>query len=112
VRRLLIAMKASLTNLTRFAAFENNDEDMREVVEDAVRRYLQTQFDLGALKGSSPEQAFFVRCDSTNNPPAVEESGTLVIEVGVALKTPAEFILIRIGQQEAGTTVADSLEEI
>lgn len=112
VRRLLIAMKASLTNLTRFAAFENNDDDTRLIVEETVRRYLQTQFDLGALKGSAPEQAFFVRCDSSNNPPSVEESGTMVIEVGVALKTPAEFILIRIGQQEAGTAVADSLEEI
>lgn len=112
VRRLLIAMKASLTNLTRFAAFENNDTDIRLTVEETVRRYLQTQFDLGALKGASPAQAFFVRCDASNNPPAVEESGTLVVEVGVALKTPAEFILIRIGQQEAGTTITDSLEAI
>jgi phage tail sheath protein FI len=112
VRRLLIAMKASLTNLTRFAAFENNDDDLRLTVEETVRRFLQTQFDLGALKGRTPEEAFFVRCDASNNPPSVEESGTLVIEVGIALKTPAEFILIRIGQQEAGTTVADSLEEI
>lgn len=112
VRRLLIALKASLTNLTRFAAFENNDDSLRLTVEETVRRYLQTQYDLGALKGRTPTQAFFVRCDESNNPPAVEESGTLVIEVGVALKTPAEFILIRIGQQEAGTSVADSLEEI
>lgn len=111
VRRLLIAIKASLTNITRFAAFENNDDDMRLVVEETVRRYLQTQFDLGALKGRTSEQAFFVRCDESNNPPSVEESGTLVIEVGVALKTPAEFILIRIGQQEAGASVTDNLEE-
>jgi hypothetical protein len=112
VRRLLISVKASLTSLTRFAAFENNDENLRLTVEETVRRYLQTQFDLGALKGKTPEQAFFVRCDDSNNPAAVETSGTLVVEVGVALKTPAEFILIRIGQQEAGTTVTDSLEEI
>jgi phage tail sheath protein FI len=112
VRRLLIALKASLTSLTRFAAFENNDEALRLTVEETVRRYLQTQFDLGALKGSTPEQAFVVRCDASNNTPQVEESGTLVIDVGVALKTPAEFILIRIGQQEAGASVTDSLEEI
>lgn len=84
---------------------------MRLVVEETVRRYLQTQFDLGALKGRTSEQAFFVRCDESNNPPSVEESGTLVIEVGVALKTPAEFILIHIGQQEAGASVTDNLEE-
>lgn len=112
IRRLLIALKSDLKDITRFAAFENNDETLRALVATTVTKYLQTQFDLGALKGGSPEEAFFVKCDDENNPVAIEESGTLVIEVGVALKTPAEFILIRIGQQQTGTTTTDSLEEI
>lgn len=112
VRRLLIAMKASLNELTRFAIFENIDAELRELVDSVVTKYLLTQFDLGALKGRSPAEAFFVRCDETNNPPAVEEAGQIIIDVGVALKTPAEFIVIRIGQQQTGTVASDSLEEI
>jgi phage tail sheath protein FI len=112
VRRLLIAIKASLNELTRFAIFENIDAELRELVDSVVTKYLLTQFDLGALKGRSPAEAFFVRCDETNNPPAVEEAGQIIIDVGVALKTPAEFIIIRIGQQQTGAVASDSLEEI
>lgn len=112
IRRLLISVKSSLNAITRFAIFENIDDDLRAQVEERVRAHLQMLFDTGAFKGSTPQEAFFVRCDASNNPPAVEEAGQVIIDVGVALKTPAEFIVIRIGQQQSGTTASDSLEEI
>lgn len=111
IRRLLIALKASLHEITRFAVFEGNDEDLRATVEEVVGSFLQTQYDLGAFKGNTPEEAFYVRCDDTNNPPATVDAGLINIEVGVALKSPAEFIVIRLGQTPAGTTATDSLEE-
>jgi phage tail sheath protein FI len=110
VRRLLIGLKSSLTDITRFAVFEPNDEDLRATIEDVVGQFLQAQFDLGAFKGSTPDDAFFVRCDETNNSPADQDAGVINIDVGVALQSPAEFIIIRLGQQEAGTVVTDSLE--
>lgn len=112
VRRLLIALKTALTQITRFAVFEPNDEDLWSTVEDVVNSYLQTQFDLGAFKGESPDEAFFVICDDTNNGPASVDAGLINIEVGVALKSPAEFIVIRLGQTQAGATLTDSLEEV
>lgn len=112
VRRLLISLKSSLNEVTRFAIFENIDAQLRESVENVVTQFLRGQFDLGALKGAGPEEAFFVRCDSTNNPQSVEDAGQVVVEVGVALKTPAEFIIIRIGQHQSGSVASDSLEEI
>lgn len=110
IRRLLIALRASLTTLTRFAVFEGNDADLWATVEDVVGQYLQTQYDLGAFKGSSPDEAFYVTCDDTNNTPATADAGIINIEVGVALKSPAEFIVIRLGQTAAGTTISDDLE--
>lgn len=112
VRRLLIALKTSLYNITRFAVFEGNDEDLRSTVEEVVSSYLQAQFDLGAFKGDSPDEAFYVVCDDTNNPPSSEDAGTINIEVGVALKSPAEFVVIRLGQQQATAVATDSLEEV
>lgn len=112
VRRLLISLKTTLNSITRFAVFEGNDEDLRATLEEVVNSYLQTQFDLGAFKGDSPDEAFYVRCDETNNPPASVDAGLINIEVGVALKSPAEFIVIRLGQQEAGSVATDSLEVI
>jgi hypothetical protein len=112
IRRLLISLKTSLTSITRFAVFEGNNGDLRATVEEVVRSFLQAQYDQGAFKGDTPDDGFFVRCDDTNNPPSAVDSGLIVIEVGVALKSPAEFVVIRLGQTQATTSVTDSLEEI
>lgn len=110
IRRLLISLRASLDSLTRFAVFEGNDADLWSTVEDVVGAFLQTQYDLGAFKGTSPDEAFYVICDDTNNTPTTADAGVINIEVGVALKSPAEFIIIRLGQTAAGTTISDDLE--
>lgn len=112
VRRLLIALKTELNELTRFAVFEGNDEELRSTVEQVVEQYLQSQFDLGAFKGDTPDEAFYVRCDDTNNPPSTVDAGVINIDIGVALKSPAEFIVIRLGQQQSGSVATDSLEEV
>lgn len=112
VRRLLISLKTALHDITRFAIFEGNDEELRATVEEVVGSFLQTQYDLGAFKGQTPDEGFYVRCDDTNNTAADQDAGVINIEVGVALKSPAEFIVIRLGQQEAGSVAIDSLEEI
>lgn len=112
IRRLLISLKTTLNSITRFAVFEGNDEDLRATLEEVVGSYLQSQFDLGSFKGDSPDDAFYVRCDETNNPPATVDAGVINIEVGVALKSPAEFVVIRLGQQQAGAVASDSLEVV
>lgn len=112
VRRLLISLKTSLYSITRFAVFEGNDEDLRATLEEVVSSYLQQQFDLGAFKGDTPDDAFYATCDDTNNPPSAVDAGTINIEVGVALKSPAEYVVIRLGQQQGSATATDSLEEV
>lgn len=112
VRRLLVHLKTALADRSRFAVFEPNDADLWATIEEVLGSYLQTMYDLGAFKGDSPEQGFYVRCDETINSPATVDAGLVNIEVGVALKSPAEFIVIRLGQQEAGAVASDSLEGI
>lgn len=111
VRRFLISLRSTLTSITRFAVFENNDADLRSTVTSVVGSYLQGLYDLRAFKGASPTDGFYVLCDDTNNSASDQDAGILNIEVGVALQTPAEFIVIRLGQTQAGTTTSDSLEE-
>ena len=48
--------------------------------------------------GTSPEQAFYVKCDEETNPPEVIDAGQLVVEIGLAPVKPAEFVIFRIGQ--------------
>lgn len=111
VRRTLISIKSVLQSLTRPSLFENNDEDLWATLEDVVGTYLGTLLEIGALKGTTPADAFYVRCDSTNNDATSVAAGVVNIEVGVALQQPAEFIVIRLGQTSVSTTVSDSLEE-
>jgi phage tail sheath protein FI len=59
----------------------------------------------GGLRGTVPQQAFFVLCDTTNNPLSTVEAGQVNIQVGVALQRPAEFVVINIGQFDGGATV-------
>jgi len=52
----------------------------------------------GALFGTTQDQAFYVRCDETTNPPEVRELGQVITEIGVAIVKPAEFVIFRISQ--------------
>ena len=53
------------------------------------------------LFGPTPEQAFFVKCDSETNPPDVIEAGQVITEIGIAPVKPAEFVVFRISQYSA-----------
>ena len=52
----------------------------------------------GALFGSTPEEAFYVKCDAETNPPEVRDLGMVVTEIGVAIVRPAEFVIFRVTQ--------------
>jgi hypothetical protein len=61
----------------------------------------------GALYGSTPEQAFYVKCDDETNPPEVIDAGQLVVEIGMCPVKPAEFVIFRIGQMPTGGDVSE-----
>jgi phage tail sheath protein FI len=108
VRRSLMLIKKGILDATRFAVFEPNDQILWDQVNAVISQYLLTLMQTGVLAGSTPDQSFFVVCDSTNNTPASVANGAVNISVGVALQTPAEFIVIQIGQSSGGATVNDS----
>jgi phage tail sheath protein FI len=105
VRRTLIYLNKALSDLTQFAVFEPNDETLWRRLNATVSTFLTTFWSQGGLRGGTPAQAFFVKVDSENNPQSSIDNGYVNIEVGVALQRPAEFIVIKIGQFDGGTTV-------
>ncbi len=108
VRRTIMEVTRSLVSATEVSIFENNDERLWAQMEAVCERYLGNIFSQGGLKGGSPEQAFYVRCDDTNNDANTIAQGLVNIEVGIALLTPAEFIVITIGQFEGGSTTVQT----
>lgn len=103
VRRSLIFIKETLSQMLLFALFENNDQILWSTASNEASRLLTEFWQNGGLKGQSAEQAFFVKCDEETNPQQSVEEGEFHMEVGVALEFPAEFIILKIGQFEAGT---------
>ena len=105
VRRSLIYLEKALVDLTNFAVFEPNDTVLYRRITATVTSFLTNFWAEGGLRGATPQQAFFVLCDSTNNKLGTVEAGQVNIQVGVALQRPAEFVVINIGQFDGGATV-------
>lgn len=105
VRRTLIYLRKSLSELSQFAIFEPNDERTWRRIVATLEGFLNNFWRSGGLRGAIPAQAFYVKCDAELNPQASIDAGLVNIEVGVALQRPAEFVVIKIGQFDGGTTV-------
>jgi Bacteriophage tail sheath protein len=98
VRRLMNFMRESIDEGTQFVVFEPNNPALWQKIVRAVTAFLTNVWRDGALFGLTPEEAFFVKCDETTNPPEVRELGQVVTEIGVAIVRPAEFVIFRISQ--------------
>ena len=98
VRRLFIMVEASLDAGMQWVVFEPNDTTLWAKVRRDVTSYLRTVWLSGALFGTTPEQAFYVKCDEELNPLEIRDLGQLIIEVGLAPVKPAEFVIFRISQ--------------
>ena len=109
VRRTLNYLGSSIKNITSFAVFEPNDQNLWSQVNSVVNTFLNEFWRRGGLVGAIPSQAFYVRCDSTINTASAINAGELHIEVGVALQKPAEFVIIRLSQLNGGATVTTSV---
>lgn len=98
VRRLMSYIEKSIELGTQWAVFEPNDEDLWARIKRIISNFLERVWREGGLFGSSPEQAFYVKCDEELNPPESRMLGRLYIEVGVCPVRPAEFVVFRISQ--------------
>lgn len=85
--------------------FEPNDIRLWVRIMRELTAYLDGLFQRGALRGRSPEQAFFVKCDNETNPQEVVDAGLVVTQIGVAPTVPAEFIVVRVIHGASGVTV-------
>ncbi|MCX4910489.1 MULTISPECIES: phage tail sheath family protein [Streptomyces] len=101
-RRVFNFLRESIDEGTQWAVFEPNAPELWSKIRRNVGAFLNTVWASGALLGNTPEEAFYVRCDESVNPAAVREAGQLVVEIGVALVRPAEFVVFRISQWAGG----------
>lgn len=99
VRRLFNFLKKSIFNSTHGFVFENVGSALRSRIRLSVENFMLTLYGQGLFKGNSPSEAFAIICDETNNPPEVEDAGTVICDIYVAANVPGEFIVFRIQQK-------------
>ena len=107
VRRCLSAIERRMHAALEPLVFEPSTPMLWLHVTQLALGILIPLFESGALRGDTAEQAFFVRCGPSNNPPEAVQNGRLVCEVGVAIAAPAEYIVFRVGRREGVVEVLE-----
>jgi hypothetical protein len=85
--------------------FEPNDEPLWAQIRLSVGTFMDNLFRQGAFQGTTPREAYFVKCDRETTTQADIDLGIVNIHVGFAPLKPAEFVVIRL-QQLAGASAA------
>lgn len=107
VRRLFSMIEESLMQAMQWAVYEPNDQKLWESLRRDITAFLTRLWRDGALLGTTPTEAFYVRCDADTNPAEVRDAGQVVVEIGIAPVKPAEFVIIRISQHQSGASVEE-----
>jgi uncharacterized protein len=101
VRRLALYLEESLFRGTKWVVFEPNDEPLWSQIRLNVGAFMHNLFRQGAFQGTTPKDAYFVKCDSETTTQNDINLGIVNIVVGFAPLKPAEFVIIKL-QQIAG----------
>jgi hypothetical protein len=103
VRRTALFLEESLYRGTQWVVFEPNDEPLWAQIRLNVGAFLNVLFRQGAFAGTTPREAYFVKCDRETTTQDHVNLGIVNIVVGFAPLKPAEFVVIKL-QQMAGQT--------
>jgi phage tail sheath protein FI len=105
VRRIFLTAGRWIEHNLGGVVFEPHDYRLMARVSRELNAYFLDLFHRGALKGKTPQEAFYVKCDDETNPPEVREAGELVTEIGLAPATPNEFVVVRIVHGAGGISI-------
>jgi hypothetical protein len=98
VRRLALYIEESLYRGTQWVVFEPNDEPLWAQIRLNIGAFMQTLFRQGAFQGTTPKDAYFVKCSHETTTQTDIDNGIVNIVVGFAPLKPAEFVVIQIQQ--------------
>jgi hypothetical protein len=101
VRRTALFIEESLYRGTQWVVFEPNDEPLWAQIRLNIGAFMHNLFRQGAFQGSTPKEAYFVKCDKETTTQSDINLGIVNIIVGFAPLKPAEFVVIKL-QQMAG----------
>ncbi len=102
VRRFFNMVEESVKKATNQFVFEPNDLGTWVRVQAMIENFLLLQWRAGALQGIKPEHAFYVSVGLGKTMTALDIlEGRMIIEIGMAVVRPAEFIILRFSHKMA-----------
>jgi phage tail sheath protein FI len=99
VRRTALFLKESLRRGLQWAVFEPNDDELWDRIRINITAFMLGLFRQGAFQGTTPDEAFRVKCDRDTNPQELVDQGIVTAQVAFAPLKPAEFVVIEISQK-------------
>ncbi|MFS8615373.1 MAG: phage tail sheath C-terminal domain-containing protein [Solitalea sp.] len=100
VRRFFNMVEESTKKATEPFVFEPNDANTWVKVRAMIENFLTLQWRAGALAGAKPEHAFYVRVGLGQTMTAQDIlEGRMIVEIGMAVVRPAEFIILRFSHK-------------
>jgi phage tail sheath protein FI len=100
VRRFFNMVEESVKKSTAWVVFEPNDANTWIKVKSMIENYLTTKWLDGALAGTKPDEAFFVKCGLGETMTSLDIlNGLLIVEIGMAVVRPAEFIILKFSRK-------------
>ena len=100
VRRFFNMVEESVKKATIQFVFEPNDRNTWARVKSMIDNFLVQQWKSGALMGTTPEQAFYVKVGLNETMDEVDIwEGRMIVEIGMAVVRPAEFIILRFSHK-------------
>lgn len=98
VRRTALFIEESLYRGTKWVVFEPNHEPLWAQIRLNVGAFMHNLFRQGAFQGTTPREAYLVKCDKETTTQNDINLGIVNVLVGFAPLKPAEFVIIRIQQ--------------
>ncbi len=96
VRRFFNMVEESCKKASEPFVFEPNDANTWVRVQGMIKNFLTLQWRAGALQGAKPEDAFYVAVGLNKTMTSLDVlEGRMIIEIGMAVVRPAEFIVLR-----------------
>ena len=98
VRRMALFIEQTLLRNLGWVVFEPNDTPLWVAIRTSIENFMLSLFQQGALQGTTPSQAFQVKCDASTTTPDDQVNGIVNIIVAFAPLKPAEFVVVKIAQ--------------
>jgi hypothetical protein len=107
-RRLFNYLRRAITPVALSYVFEQNSPATWIAMRRDITRMLRDLFLGGAFAGAQPSDAFYVKIDSTLNPPDARDNGVLTAQIGVAPAYPLEFLDVLLVVQGNTASVTEA----